>query len=91
MKNNKKIILALGLSVFCLFNFQLFGAETKTVLENYNEGLRYQQDENFYLAQQYYLEVVGQNPAYSNAWFKLAECSYKLGEFDLALNYLKLK
>ena len=88
MKNNKKIILALGLSVFCLFNFQLFGAETKTVLENYNEGLRYQQDENFYLAQQYYLEVVGQNPAYSNAWFKLAECSYKLGEFDLALNYL---
>lgn len=87
MKNNNRIILSLCLVLFC-FTAGLFAAKPQTVLENYNEGLRYQQDENFYLAQQYYLEVVGMNPAYSNAWFKLAECSYKLGEFDLALNYL---
>ena len=34
-------------------------------------------------------EVVNQNPAFSQAWFNLAECSYKLEEFDLALTYLQ--
>ena len=35
------------------------------------------------------MEVVAQNPAFTEAWIKLAECSYKLGEFDLALDYIE--
>lgn len=87
MKNNKGLatffcIILLGLQI------NLFSAQPKTVQETYNLGLEAQNDENFYLAQQYYLEVVAVNPAYSLAWYKLAECCYKLGEFELAQNYL---
>ena len=60
-----------------------------SVLDKYNQGLEFQQDENYYAASQYYLEVVKDNPAFTDAWYKLAECSYKLGEFDLALQYLE--
>jgi len=59
-----------------------------SVLEKYNQGLEAQQDENYYTASQYYLEVTAINPAFTDAWYKLAECSYKLGEFDLALSYI---
>lgn len=62
---------------------------TADLLRTYNKGLENQQNENFYLASQNYLEVVEMNPAFSDAWLKLAECSYKLGEFDLALRYLE--
>lgn len=84
--NNKKPFIAI-LCVFLACNL-MFAQSTKTVIEKYNMGEQAQQEENFYLAQQYYLEVVAINPAYSQAWYKLAECSYKLGEFELAQNYL---
>ena len=84
--NNKKSFIA----IFCvLFACNLlFSQQTKTVVEKFNLGKEAQTEENFYLAQQYYLEVVAINPAYSQAWYKLAECSYKLGEYELAQNYL---
>ena len=64
-------------------------ADSATVLEKYNQGIKLQQDESYYTASQYYLEVVAANPAFTDAWYHLAECSYKLGEFDLALQYLE--
>ena len=64
-------------------------ADSATILEKYNQGIAFQSDENYYTASQYYLEVVANNPAFTDAWYKLAECSYKLGEFDLALQYLE--
>ena len=64
-------------------------ADSATVLEKYNQGIKLQQDESYYTASQYYLEVVSANPAFTDAWYHLAECSYKLGEFDLALQYLE--
>ena len=63
--------------------------DSAAVLEKYNLGVKAQGDESYYTASQYYLEVVAQNPAFTDAWYKLAECSYKLGEFDLALQYLE--
>ncbi len=65
------------------------GIDSASVLEKFNEGSRAKADENFYSASQYFLEVVAQNPAFTDAWYQLAECSYKLGEFDLALQYLE--
>lgn len=87
MKNNKGLaaiffVILMGLQV------NVYSAQPKTVQETYNLGIEAQEEENFYLAQQYYLEVVAVNPAYSLAWYKLAECCYKLGEFELAQNYL---
>ena len=67
----------------------LYAQKKGGILDLYEKGLSFQQDENFYLASQYYLEVVSQNPAFTEAWIKLADCSYKLGEFDLALDYIE--
>jgi len=48
-----------------------------------------EQNENWYDASLFYIEVVNENPAFTDAWFRLADCSYMLGEFDLALQYLE--
>ena len=64
-------------------------AEAYDILEKFNIGMEYQNNENYYTASQYYLEVTADNPAFTDAWYRLAECSYKLGEFDLALQYLE--
>ncbi len=75
------LILSLSSQVFC--------NSKKSVKQIFDEAVEYQQDDNWYAAAQNYLEVVNINPAFSEAWFNLANCSYKLEEFDLALNYLQ--
>ena len=87
MMKNKKIVVF----TVCLFVCQaLSGAgNSAAVLEKYNLGMKAQANESYYEASQYYLEVTVENPAFTDAWYKLAECSYKLGEFDLALQYLE--
>ncbi len=77
------------LSLIFLSFAPLFAAETKSVLKLYNEAVELQNEENWYTASQYYIEVVNNNPAFSDAWFRLADCSYHLGEFDLAFQYLE--
>lgn len=67
----------------------LFASESKNVLKFYNEAVELQNDENWYTASQYFIEVVNSNPAFSDAWFRLADCSYHLGEYDLAFQYLE--
>ncbi len=67
----------------------LAAAESKNVLKLYNEAVELQNEENWYTASQYFIEVVNSNPAFSDAWFRLADCSYHLGEFDLAFQYLE--
>ncbi|MCR4579814.1 MAG: tetratricopeptide repeat protein [Treponema sp.] len=57
--------------------------------ELYNKAFDFESEENWYEASQYYLEVVNENPAYSDAWFRLANCCYRLGEYDLAFQYLE--
>ena len=67
----------------------LSAADSKNTLRLYNEAVELQNDENWYTASQYFIEVVNSNPAFSDAWFRLADCSYHLGEFDLAFQYLE--
>ena len=86
MKNKSIVVFAV-----CLFICPaLFAAGSSAdILEKYNLGMKAQSNESYYEASQYYLEVTVENPAFTDAWYKLAECSYKLGEFDLALQYLE--
>ena len=72
-----------------VFGAALFAAESKNILKTYNEAVELQNEENWYTASQYFIEVVNSNPAFSDAWFRLADCSYHLGEFDLAFQYLE--
>ena len=67
----------------------LFAADSKNILKLYNEAVELQNNENWYTASQYFIEVVNSNPAFSDAWFRLADCSYHLGEYDLAFQYLE--
>ena len=64
-------------------------AAGKNTLNLYNEAVKLQNEENWYTASQYFIEVVNDNPAFSDAWYRLADCSYRLGEFDLAFQYLE--
>lgn len=75
-------------SVTSGFN-SLYAADSKSVLKLYNEAVELQNEESWYTASQYFIEVVNSNPAFSDAWFRLADCSYHLGEFDLAFQYLE--
>ena len=89
IKPNKGIVAAVLLAFVISPLCAAGNSSSASVLDKYNQGLEFQQDENYYAASQYYLEVVKDNPAFTDAWYKLAECSYKLGEFDLALQYLE--
>lgn len=84
---NKKLIAILSLLIFFV-SAKVFAAESKKPLDIYNKACALQEEENWYAASQYFIEVVNLNPAFSDAWFRLADCSYKLGEFDLAFQYL---
>jgi len=77
------LLLAAGISSM------LFAADKKNLLELYDEAVQLQNEENWYTASQYFIEVVNDNPAFSDAWYRLADCSYRLGEFDLAFQYLE--
>lgn len=75
--------------LFLVSAFPMFAADKKSALSIFDKAVEFENQENWYAASQYYLEVVNINPAFSDAWFRLAECSYKLGEFDLAYQYLE--
>lgn len=84
--NKKASVFSIG---FILALCAVFAAGGRTPKELYNQALAFEDDENWYDASQYYLEVVAENPAYSDAWFRLANCCYRLGEYDLAFQYLE--
>ena len=94
MMMNKKIKQALASEIFLSIAAlaplpPLFAAESKNAVKLYNQAQELQNDDNWYEASEYFLEVVNLNPAFSDAWFHLAECSYHLGQFDLAYQYLE--
>ena len=79
-------------TVFCalcvlLLALPLF-ASPPTAAEFYSRGVERQNGEEWYEATELFLEAVRVNPAYADAWFRLAECAYQLGQYDTALGYL---
>jgi len=63
-------------------------SSAKSAVALYEEGIACQNEENYWTASQNFLEAVRANPNYTDAWFSLSQCSYYLGEYDLALQYL---
>ena len=87
LKNLKNSLFLRISALLFIFTASLFGAE-RNALDLYNKALAAEAEENWYVAEQNYIEVVNINPAFSDAWFRLADCSYRLGEYDLGLQYL---
>ncbi len=88
-KKRSRVLFAMILTVAVSAVTPVFAADSKNILKTYNEAVELQNEENWYTASQYFIEVVNSNPAFSDAWFRLADCSYHLGEFDLAFQYLE--
>ncbi len=59
----------------------------QTALELFTQGTNAQNREDWYTATELYLEALAINPAYGDAWLALAECSYELDQYELALTY----
>ena len=86
MKKNNRIFIVL---IAFFFSFSIVFAEDKTAVQLFDAGVEAQANENWYIASQSYMEAIQLNPVYGDAWFHLAQCSYQLGEFDLAYHYLE--
>ncbi len=54
----------------------------------YEQGVSEQNRDNWYAASQHFLEAIRLNPVYADARFHLAQCSFQLGEIELALSQL---
>ncbi len=70
------------------FSGMCFAQQPKTAAYYYEQGRSFQLNENWYDAIGQYLEATKLNPSYAQAWYALAECSYSLQEYSLALTYL---
>lgn len=84
-----KKILKISFSIFLLVTFILQPALSQTAREFYDKGLESQSNEEWYSAQEFFLQAVKQNPSYADAYIHLAECAYQLEQWDLALHYLE--
>ena len=94
MMNKKRKIVFLSSFFFCALSTlsaqnSASAKKSQNAISVYNKALELEADEHWYEASQYYMEVVSVNPAFSEAWYHLADCSYKLGEYDLAFSYLE--
>jgi tetratricopeptide (TPR) repeat protein len=83
-----KVILCLAL--WCLLSLSLPAQTSRlqSATTHYDDGKRLQTMEDWFGASEQYLEALRFNPAFGDAWFALAECSYALGEYSLAMTYL---
>ena len=57
-------------------------------LDSFNMGLSKQNMEDFYGASEDFHQALQANPYYGDAWFHLAEVTYAIGDYSLALTYL---
>lgn len=58
-----------------------------TAPDLYKRAADFQAREDWYAAVELYQEALNKNPSYGEAWFALAECSYELEQYDLAVKY----
>lgn len=87
LNNHPHALVVVGILV--LFCAQAVPQQTgKSAVQFYEDGVQSQNDEDWYTASQLFLEAVHANPGYGDAWFHLAQCTYQLGQYDLALQYL---
>lgn len=63
-------------------------AQTPKARQHYDNGVQKQQRYDFYGAAEDFQEALQINPAYGDAWFHLAQVTYELDDYNLALSYL---
>ncbi len=80
------MVLKKSIIIVCSF-FLVVHLYGQSALSLYTQGKQAQNREDWYSATEYYLEALAVNPAYGEAWLSLAECSYELDQYDLALSY----
>jgi len=88
MKRLNRFGIPAVISVLFCICMPLQAQQEPSASQFYNQGITAQNDEDWYTASQQYLEAVHANPGYGDAWFRLAQCTYQLGQYDLALKYL---
>jgi len=77
------------LFIILIFTFLCYGQDYNSkVLIHFNKGLEYQNNEDWYEAREEYQQALQENPAFGEAWFNLAKCTYEINDFNLCLSYL---
>ncbi len=90
---NRKLKIIFFLSAFALCLSALSGQNAAvrnadmTASDLYKRARDFQAHEDWYAAVELYQEALNKNPSYGDAWFSLAECSYELEQYDLAVKY----
>lgn len=72
---------------FCQFLQTERSTTQKSALDWFNEGKDCQNLQDWYGATECYQECLQLNPSYGNAWLSLAQCTYAMGEYELAISY----
>lgn len=55
----------------------------------FDSGMAKQNKEDYYGASEDYQQALQANPSYGDAWFRLSEVTYAVGDYSLALTYLE--
>ncbi len=79
------LILTLVLSGTLCFSSPDKGA----VVKLFEKGLMSQSREEWFEASEQFQQVLQINPSYGDAWFHLAQVTYELNDFNLAITYLE--
>ena len=83
MKSISKVFAVL---VFSLASFAF--SENLGALKLFERGVQKQNAEDYYGASEDFQQALQANPSYGEAWFHLAEVTYALEDFSLALTYI---
>ena len=84
MKSIRKCFVVL---IFTLGTF--LSAENLSVLRLFENGVQKQYVEDYYGASEDFQQALQINKSYGEAWFHLAQVTYAIGDYTLALSYLE--
>lgn len=85
MKNKFSFKLTVLIASCLFFSFSVF---SQSATSFYERGISAQEREDWYAASQFFIEATKINPSYADAWYRLAESTYYLGQYELVLSYL---
>ncbi|PIE97915.1 MAG: hypothetical protein CR988_05980 [Treponema sp.] len=74
---------------FSIFFIFIFAKGFSNPMQLYETGKKYQQQEKWYDAIEYYQSALAENPSYNLVFQGLAECFYALSEYDQALSFVQ--
>lgn len=63
-------------------------SSNNSAISLYDQGLEFFYDQSWWDASEKFQEALQKNPAYADAWYMLAKCSYEMDQFDLSIKYV---